>query len=165
MKISTLLITLLICSVSLSIIQAQPPLGLFNQYDINVLQKKPTPRNSQIQVFSENSIKVKGFATDSKEEETYKVNPLAIYERSQNFMGIYQSASPTGLVIDKTDLKQLLDSVTGGLGGGVILSNDIQLEPTACLSISQCSFSYMYGISKGFFISAYMPVYYPSLYN
>jgi len=144
---------------------SKAPFGLFLPYDINIMQRKPSHKSRQLVVLTENSYKVRGFATDEKEEETEIVNPLQIYEKHQNFIAMYQSVQPNTGSATSSEVLQILDSIAGGPGGGVRFSNKVSLTPTAKFSIGQCSLGFIQGLGKGFYISAYLPVYYAKMTN
>lgn len=136
------------------------PLGLFEPYDINIKLKKPAPKNFYFGVMGEKSYDVKGYATDIREEETFQVNPLQIYEPQQNIIGLYQ-----GTDIGESAFLNLLDGIAGGSGGGVNNLENGLYTPTGEFSAGQASLSGIYGIKHNFFASVHVPFYFVELRN
>lgn len=154
---------LLFCVTSEIIYTDLPPLGLFVPYDINIKQKKSQVNSIQTIFLGENSYTSHGYATDSKEEITYVVDVLQIYEPVQNVVALYQG--PSGLNSATTPFTQLLDSIAGGAGGGVSNLGDGLFQPTGKLSCGQFSLGATYGCGQNFYISAYLPFYFAKLSN
>ncbi|MCX5923782.1 MAG: hypothetical protein NTU89_04465 [Candidatus Dependentiae bacterium] len=132
---------------------ATAPLGMFVPYDINLRLKKPVPQDFQFHILGEKSFSVKGYATDINEEITFEVNPLQIYEPTQNLISMYQG-------IDAPDAlyPQVLNSIAGGPGGGVSDYSNGLFTPTGKFSCGQVAFGATYGLPSNFYISAYLPV-------
>lgn len=155
-----------LCSIQTTV-TILPPAGLFLPYDINIKQKKPGKHNLELIFLGENSYHIQGYATDPKEEKTFFVNPLSIYEPVQNVVSMYQGYGSDGTITQTitTPFTQLLDSIAGGPGGGVSnLQNGI-FKPTAKMSAGQFSMGATFGLSSYFYLSAYLPVYFTKLTN
>jgi len=150
---------------TISAAYALPPLGMFVPYDINIKLKKPVAGHFQLNVLGEKSYHVHGWATDYKEEETFCVDVLQIYEPVQNVVSLYQGYDASGTVVQTltTPFTQLLDSIAGGPGGGVSNFNNGIFQPTGKLSCGQVALSSSYGVGRGFYISAYLPFYFTKL--
>ncbi len=145
-----------------------PPAGLFVPYDINIKQRKPAAQNWQCLAFGENSYHIQGYATDlPKEEITYQVNPLQIYEPIQNVVSMYQGYDANGSIVQtiSTPFTELLDSIAGGPGGGVSNYQNGIFKPTGQLSCAEFALGTIYGIGHGFYVSAYLPFYFARLYD
>lgn len=143
-----------------------PPAGLFVPYDINIKQKKPSVKNWQCLAFGENSYHVQGYATDlPKEEKTFMVNPLQIYEPIQNVVSMYQGYDASGSIVQtiSTPFTELLDSIAGGPGGGVSNYENGIFKPTGKLSCAEFALGTIYGIGHGFYVSAFLPFYFAKL--
>lgn len=157
---------IIVCSVQ-TLVTILPPAGLFLPYDINIKQKKPAAHNLQLIVLAEKSYAIQGYATDPKEEKTFFVNPLAIYEPTQNIVSMYQGYGVDGTVTQTltTPFTELLDSIAGGPGGGVSnLQNGI-FKPSATMSAGQVCAGATFGLANYFYISAYLPFYFTKLTN
>lgn len=145
-----------------------PPAGLFYPYDINIKQKKPGYKNWQAIAFGENSYRIQGYATDMpKEEKTFLRNPLQIYEEYQNIVSMYQGYGTDGSVTQTitTPFTELLDSIAGGIGGGVSNNQNGIFKPTGKLSCAEFSLGTVTNVGHGFYISAFLPVYFAKLSN
>lgn len=146
--------------ISLASQQTYTALGMFVPYDINIKLKKPAAKNLEFTILGEKSYKVTGYATNAREDETFVVDVLQIYEPAQNVVSMYQGFDDTGAVVQTltTPFTQLLDSIAGGPGGGVSnVQNGIYI-PTGTLSCGQLSFGLTYGLGQGFYISTFLPV-------
>ncbi|HSW75958.1 MAG TPA: hypothetical protein VLG50_02875 [Candidatus Saccharimonadales bacterium] len=143
------------------------PLGLFVPYDINIKLKKPAIHNWQAHILGEKSYKVRGFATDCAEEETFKVNVLQIYEPVQNVVAMYQGFDTNGIPIQtlNTPFTQLLDSIAGGPGGGVSNLENGLFQPSGTLSCGQVALGTTYSFANSFYVSAYLPICFARLCN
>jgi hypothetical protein len=150
---------------------ASNPLGMFVPYDINIRLKKPATGNFQCNILGEKSYNVQGYATNdcgynilgfsptNKEDETFLVNVLQIYEPIQNVVSMYQGFDNAGSIVQTlhTPFTQLLESIAGGPGGGVSnLQNGIY-SPSATMSCGQIALGATYGLGQGFYISAFIP--------
>lgn len=162
-------IQLLLCTIVFTSleIQASMPLGLFTPYDINLRLKKPAQGRIQCSFLGEKSYKVQGYATDCQEEITFLVNPLQIYEPIQNIISMYQGFDSNGVAtqINSGQFTELLNSIAGGPGGGVSNYENGLYVPTGDFSAGQASPGLTYGIGQGFYISAYLPIYFAKLSN
>ncbi|MBP9764919.1 hypothetical protein KBD08_01125 [Candidatus Babeliales bacterium] len=160
-------LALLLCTTHFTVQPSLPPLGMFLPYDINIKMKKPGLRNAQINVLGEKSYKVQGYATDNKEDTTFLVNVLQVYEEKQNIVSMYQGYDINGNIVQTltTPFTQLLDSIAGGPGGGVSNLNNGLYTPTANLSCGQFAVSGVYGLGQGFYLSAYLPFYFAKMSN
>lgn len=155
----------LVCSILN--LQATTPLGMFVPYDINIKQKMPATNDLQFSIFGEKSYQVTGYATDDKEDKTFVVDVLQIYEKEQNIVSMYQGFDDTGAMIQTltTPFTQLLDSIAGGPGGGVSNLQNGLYTPTGKLSCGQIDFGATYAIGNGFYISAFLPICFAQLSN
>jgi hypothetical protein len=164
---------LTLCTVLLSTItnmqklNAATPLGMFAPYDINIKVKKPAHGNLQFNLLGEKSYNVHGYATNAREDQTFFVNPLQIYEPLQNVVSMYQGFDDNGASVQTitTPFTQLLDSIAGGPGGGVSNGACGLLIPTANLSCGQIAGGLTYGLGQGFYISAFLPFCFAKLCN
>jgi|GEM_PF-813916 len=158
---------LIVCAITHMTYSDLPPLGLFVPYDINIKQRKPSTGKFQTVVLGENSYTSNGYATDSKEELTFVVNPLQIYEPIQNVVSLYQGFDASGNITQTitSPFTQLLDSIAGGAGGGVSSLGNGLFQPSGKLSCAQLSLGATYGCGQGFYISAYLPFYFAKLSN
>ncbi len=165
MNIFVKTVFIVICSLQ-AVASTLPPAGLFVPYDINIKQRKPGLRNWQAIFFGENSYHIQGYATDCiKEEKTFKVNPLQIYEPEQNIVSMYQGFDPSGNVIQTitTPFTELLDSIAGGPGGGVSNFQNGIFKPTGKLSCAEFSLGTTYSFGHCFYINAFLPFYFAKL--
>lgn len=168
LTMTTIRNSLLVCLVfNIFIMEASTPLGMFTPYDINLRLKKPALHHGQLTAFCEQSYHVQGYATDPKEEETFLVDVLQIYEPTQNVVSMYQGFDNTGAVVQTltTPFTQLLDSIAGGPGGGVSDFQNGIFTPTGKLSGGQVALGATYALGNCFYISAYLPFCHAKLSN
>lgn len=166
MNISLRTLFIIACSLK-AVASTLPPAGLFVPYDINIKQRKPGYKNWQCLVFAENSYHIQGYATDQKEEKTFLVNPLQVYEPIQNIVSMYQGYDGNGSIIQtiSTPFTELLDSIAGGPGGGVSNYQNGIFKPSGKLSCAELAFGTIYSIGHNFYISAFLPLYFAKLSN
>lgn len=152
---------------TISVTYALPPLGMFVPYDINIKLKKPAVGHFQVNTLGEKSYNVRGYATDFKDEVTFAVDVLQIYEPAQNVVSLYQGYNANGAIVQTltTPFTELLDSIAGGPGGGVSNLNNGLFRPTGKLSCGQFSLSSTYAVGQGFYVGAYLPFYFAKLTN
>lgn len=161
----SILCALLLCTITK--LNASTALGMFAPYDINIKMRKPPTGGLQVSLLGEKSYNVHGYATNSREDETFFVNVLQIYEPVQNLVSMYQGYDNNGASVQTltTPFTQLLDSIAGGPGGGVSnLENGIFL-PSGQLSCGQIAGGLTYGLGQGFYISAFIPFCFAKLSN
>lgn len=152
---------LLFCMLlSMQYMYSTTPLGMFAPYDINIKLKKPAYHNAQINILGEKSYNVHGYATNEREDQTFLVDVLQIYEDQQNVVSMYQGFDDTGDVVQTltTPFTSLLDSIAGGPGGGVSNRENGLFTPTGKLSCGQVAFSATYCFHPTFYISAFLPL-------
>lgn len=148
-------------------LHAATPLGLFAPYDINIKLKKPATGNWEWSLLGEKSYNVHGYATNATEDTTFLVNVLQIYEPIQNIVSMYQGFDDTGATVQTltTPFTELLDSIAGGPGGGVSNGQNGLYVPCGTLSCGQFATGITYGFGKGFYLSAFLPMYFAQLSN
>lgn len=164
----SIIFNVLCCMViSMQMLDGATPLGMFAPYDINIKMKKPATGNLQIHLLGEKSYNVHGYATNAREDETYLVNVLQIYDPLQNIVSMYQGFDNSGSMVQTltTPFTQLLDSIAGGPGGGVSSFQSGIFAATGNLSCGQIALGTTYGLGQGFYISAYLPFCFAKLYN
>lgn len=167
MNIYLRILCIIACSLN-ALASTLPPAGLFVPYDINIKQRKPGKSNWQAIVLGENSYHIQGYATDTpKEEKTFIVNPLQVYEPIQNIVSMYQGYDINGSITQtiSTPFTELLDSIAGGPGGGVSNYQNGIFKPSGELSSAQLALGTTYGIGHNFYISAFLPFYFAKLCN
>ncbi len=130
------------------------PFGLFEPYDINIRLRKPGRHHWSLGVLGEKSYNVKGYATDDAEDDTFLVNPLQIYEASQNSLAMYQTVQA-----ENSSMVQLLNSITAGSGGGASNTGNGLFIPTGTFCVGQVAVNAIFGLSRDFFVGAYLPMY------
>ena len=159
-KISLSKIFLLYMLGSMQSIHATTPLGMFAPYDINIKLKKPGLKNIEISILGEKSYNVHGYATDEKEDQTFLVDVLQIYECQQNVVSMYQGFDDTGNIVQTltTPFTSLLDSIAGGPGGGVSNRQNGLFTPTGKLSCGQVALGATYCFFPSFYFNAFLPV-------
>ena len=141
-KRNSFLIGLLVFSMQISAIA---PLGLFVPYDLNIRGERPHQNGKvHLSFLAEKSHKISGF-----DFEGNKVNPLQIYDTTQNILGLY---------VGFTGNSEVKTAITGGED-----SNHGMYTATGTYKATQFAFGATYAFGSGFLVRSFLPIYSVSL--
>lgn len=127
--------------------------GLSDGYESMIQPRKAEYQTYRLQLaaLQEVSYDVTGFNPDGD-----VVNPLQIYEKSQNLIGLFQGSTQTN------EFTELINSIAAGSGGGIA---DVFYTPSGSMKTYQTVLSATWGVHECFAVQATLPVRFAKLYD
>lgn len=137
-----------------SLLQAAP-LGFLEPYNFMIESEILLPKRSWQWNFQTQTC----FNTQSYDENGLLVNPLQIYQKQQNFLGLFQGLD------NESQFNQLINTFASGPGGGVNNSENGLFTPTGDFSGYQVAFLSTYRFHQNCYFKVSLPVYNLQLSN